>query len=259
MRSFLKFIRRIIFLGLIILVIFLFFRSNKKKVLVIGSSQRLGSIYHQMANDYNYELHIYGGDKAYIDQDNMRDIIRKVDGIIFAGGRDFDPALYGSNGYDLVEDYSTIEDENDLKLLEIAIEEKKPILGICRGMQLINIYYGGSLYEDLPSQFGTDISHRAGNDDFTYHMVNFNEYSRLYDKLNGEISRKVNSMHHQGIKDLGDGLIETATSDDGLIEAIENPYYDSYMVGLQWHPEYSQGQLDSLSKVIFDDFTKAMK
>ena len=181
-----------------------------------------------------------------------------MDGIIFVGGDDFDPALYGSNAYDLVEEYSTDQDRSDLELLSLAIEEGKPILGICRGMQLINIYYGGSLYEDLPSQFGISISHRDGSDGFAYHRVNFNEASRLYEKLGGEKSRDVNSMHHEGIRDLAKGLFATATSDDGLVEAIENPYYESYMMGVQWHPEYSRGKFDELTKIIFDDFSKAL-
>lgn len=256
MRKFFRFIRNLILLLLLIFGIFIFLKGNKKKVLVIGTSQRIGSTYHQIASFYKYELHIITGIQT--NKDTSRDIIKSVDGVIFAGGEDFDPALYGSNGYDLVENYSTDQDRSDLELLGLAIEENKPILGICRGMQLINIYYGGSLYEDLPSQFGTNISHREGSDKFSYHMVNFNENSILYDKLDGEISREVNSFHHEGIRKLADGLIPTATSDDGLIEAIENPYYNNFMMGVQWHPEYSEAGLDDLTRIIFDNFTKSL-
>lgn len=223
---------------------------------MIGTSQTIGSSYHQIASNYNYDLHILTG--VQTNEDTSRDIIKSVDGVIFAGGDDFDPALYGSDAYDLVETYSTDQDRSDLELLSLAIEEGKPILGICRGMQLINIYYGGSLYEDLPSQFGISISHRDGSDGFAYHRVNFNEASSLYEKLGGVKSRQVNSMHHEGIRDLANGLLATATSDDGLVEAIENPYYNSFMMGVQWHPEYNNGELDFLTKIIFDDFTKAL-
>lgn len=257
MRKILRFIRNLIFLGLIILGILIFIKSNKKKVLVIGTSQRVGSSYYQIASNYKYELHILTGIQT--NKDTSRDIIKSVDGVIFAGGNDFDPALYGSDAYDLVESYSTDQDRSNLELLGIAIEENKPILGICRGMQLINIYYGGSLYEDLPSQFSNSVSHRYGPDGFAYHNVNFKEISRLYEKLGGEKSRQVNSMHHEGIRNLADGLMVTAISDDGLIEAIENPYYNNFMMGVQWHPEYSDGELDELSKLIFDDFSKELK
>ena len=257
MRKILRFIRNLILLGLIILGILIFIKSNKKKVLVIGTSQRVGSSYYQIASNYKYELHILTGIQT--NKDASRDIIKSVDGVIFAGGNDFDPALYGSDAYDLVESYSTDQDRSDLELLTLAIEEGKPILGICRGMQLINIYYGGSLYEDLPSQFSNSVSHRYGPDGFAYHNVNFKETSRLYEKLGGEKSRQVNSMHHEGIRNLADGLMVTAISDDGLIEAIENPYYNNFMMGVQWHPEYSDGELDELSKLIFDDFSKELK
>ncbi|MCW6700961.1 gamma-glutamyl-gamma-aminobutyrate hydrolase family protein [Anaerococcus sp. NML200537] len=256
MRKFFRFIRNLILLGILIFGIFIFIKSNKKKVLLIGSSQMIGSSYYEVASSYNYEIHILTG--VQTNEDTSRDIIKSVDGVIFAGGDDFDPSLYGSNAYDLVETYSTDQDRSDLELLGLAIEERKPILGICRGMQLINIYYGGSLYEDLPSQFGTSISHRDGSDGFAYHRINFNESSRLYHKLGEEKSREVNSMHHEGIRTLAKGLLPTATSDDGLVEAIENPYYDSYMMGVQWHPEYSWGKFDELTKIIFDDFSKAL-
>lgn len=257
MRKFFRFIRNFILFLLLIFGIFIIFKGNKKKVLVIGTSQRIGSTYHQIASFYKYDLHILTGIQT--NTDTSREIIKSVDGVIFAGGDDFDPALYGSDFYDFVEAYSTYQDRSDLELLGLAIDENKPILGICRGMQLINIYYGGSLYEDLPSQFGTSISHRDGEDDFSYHMVNFNENSSLYEKLDGEISREVNSFHHQGIRDLAYGLNPTARSDDGLIEAIENPYYNNFMMGVQWHPEYNNGELESLYRIIFDEFNRALR
>lgn len=257
MRKILRFIRNISLLLLLVFGIFIFFKGNKKKVLVIGRSQRLGSTYYQIASSYNYDLHILTG--VQTNADTSRAIIKGVDGVIFAGGEDFDPALYGSNSYNLVESYSIDQDRSDLELLGLAIEEGKPILGICRGMQLINIYYGGSLYEDLQSQYGTSISHRDGKDKFSYHMVNFNENSSLYEKPNGDTSRQVNSMHHEAIRNLADGLNSTATSDDGLIEAIENPYYDNFLMGVQWHLEYNNGDLDDLTRIIFDEFNRFLK
>lgn len=255
MRKFIKFIRNIILLVVLGLGIFIFLRSGKKKVLIIGTSPRIGSEYHNIADNYNYDLYISSG---LGNVDDAREMIRDADGVIFAGGMDFDPSLYGSNHYDLVEEYFPDDDRDDLKLLSLAIEENKPILGICRGMQLINIYYGGSLYEDIPTQVGDYVSHRGDENTFSYHNISFNENSTIYDKLGGEIIRNVNSMHHEGIKTLSDGLMITAQSDDGIIEAIENPYYNSFMMGVQWHPEYNGGELDSLTKIIFDYFTNSL-
>ena len=255
MRKFLKIIRNITLLVVLGLVIFIFLKSGKKKILIIGTSPRIGSEYHNIANNYDYDLYISSG---IGNVDDAREIIRNVDGVIFAGGMDFDPSLYGSNHYDLVEEYHPDNDRDDIKLLSLAIEENKSILGICRGMQLINIYYGGSLYEDIPTQVGDYVSHRGDENAFSYHNISFNENSTIYDKLGGETTRNVNSMHHEGIKTLADGLMITAQSDDGIIEAIENPYYNSFMMGVQWHPEYNGGELDSLTKIIFDDFTNSL-
>lgn len=256
MRRFLRVIRNFILLAILIIGITFFLKSNKKKVLVIGSSPKIGSTYYNIASNYNYEITILTGIQT--NTDVSRDVIRSVDGVIFAGGEDFDPSIYGSNAYELVENYSTEQDMSDLELLSLAIEENKPVLGICRGMQLINIYYGGSLYEDLPSQFAGNISHRGEENTFIYHNVSFNENSRFYYKLDGVVVREVNSYHHEGIRDLAYGLLPTAFSDDGLVEAIENPYYDSFMIGVQWHPEYNGASLDDLTKIIFDDFIKSL-
>ena len=206
-----------------------------EKIIVLD----FGGQYNQLIARRVRQTHVYSEVLPYT---TSLDVLSspEIKGIIFTGGP------------------RSVYEEGAPSVSKDIFNLKKPILGICRGMQLINIYYGGSLYEDLPSQFGTSISHRDGSDGFTYHMVNFNGSSRIYDKLGGQKSRDVNSMHHEGIRDLAKGLFATATSDDGLVEAIENPYYHSYMMGVQWHPEYSWGKFDELTKIIFDDFSKAL-
>ena len=124
MRKFFRFVRNLILPGVLIFGIFIFIKSNKKKVLVIGSSRKIGSTYYEIASSYRYDLHILTG--VQTSKDTSRDIIKDIDGVIFAGGEDFDPALYGSNAYDLVENYSTDQDRSDLELLGLAIEENKP-------------------------------------------------------------------------------------------------------------------------------------
>lgn len=185
------------------------------------------------------------------DLENIKDMIDEADGVVFAGGSDFDPSLYGGDS-PLVEEYSREDDLKAIDILEYTISTNKAILGICRGMQLINIYYGGSLYEDIPSQYGTQISHRGEGKSLINHDVYMND--SYLSELVGQDYMMVNSLHHEAIKDLADGLRVEAQSQDGIIEAIINPYYP-YMIGVQWHPEISYYD-DNLSKDIFRDFVK---
>lgn len=177
-------------------------------------------------------------------------ILHEANGVIFAGGNDFDPALYGGD-QDLVEDFDMADDQKSLAILDEAIGKNLPVLGICRGEQLINIYYGGSLYDDIKSQYGTDVSHRGENKTLAYHDISIDPETRLGHIL-GTNRMSTNSFHHQAIKDLADGLIVSAKAEDGTIEAIENPYYP-YMIGVQWHPEVSYSD-DEASQKIVDDF-----
>lgn len=176
-------------------------------------------------------------------------------GVIFAGGNDFDPDLYGGDRK-LVEEYSREDDDTSMEIMTWAIENKKPILGICRGMQLINLYYGGSLYDDLQKQFSKEIIHRSKDKSLVTHGINIEQDSILYD-IYGKDRDEVNSYHHQGIKDLADGLKVGARSDDGLIEEIENPYH-TYMMGVQRHPELDY-ENSKLSEKIFKNFIKNLK
>lgn len=260
MRRLFRFIKKIFVLLALIAVVKLGFSllSNTKKV---------GLVYHENSNlsinnysniAYEFGAEIIEIDSNYMESSQINEIIDQVDGLIFAGGKDFDPSLYGGDSYDLIEDYNVEEDRADLKILEIATQKNKPILGICRGFQLINIYYGGSLYEDLPSQFSNKVKHRSGKDNFSYHSLTIGQNSRLASYLEGENIQEVNSMHHQGIKSLAEGLEVTATSQDGLVEAFENPYYQAYMMGVQWHPETSFDSGNYLSRIIFEDYFRSL-
>ncbi|MDO5026349.1 MAG: gamma-glutamyl-gamma-aminobutyrate hydrolase family protein [Tissierellia bacterium] len=247
-----KFILGLIVIGLGLVLIYNRF-FTEKGIIIVHNNQYVNNIEYAITMN---NAGIYMMDMSRMDLDDAENSIENASGIIFAGGEDFDPSLYGSNNEDLVENYNSQIDQMELAILDRAIKEEIPILGICRGMQLINIYYGGNLYEDLPSQFSDQITHRIGKDQLSYHNVNIEIGSRLHDIL-GDDYIEVNSFHHEGIRDLAKGLQVTARSEDGLIEAIENPYYP-YMVGVQWHPEISYGA-DPYSKRIIDDFMKACK
>ncbi|HXJ91816.1 MAG TPA: gamma-glutamyl-gamma-aminobutyrate hydrolase family protein [Terriglobia bacterium] len=162
------------------------------------------------------------------------------DGVLFAGGEDVDPAFYGEERkYDSV-DINYDRDQFEMKLLEHALHRRLPILGICRGAQVINVGFGGTLYQDLAQDAAPEFEHRqtaagkARSD--TTHTVTVTEPGSL---LAGAVagSCRVNSMHHQAIKRLGHGLKVTAHSEDGLVEAVEAADDYPFLLAVQWHPE----------------------
>lgn len=250
-RKIAKFIKLVLFALLLVLGLILIYDRffSLKNIAIVHNNQNVNSIEMFLADN---NVAINNIDTSRMDTDMCKRKVEEADGVIFAGGNDFDPDIYGGDR-SLVEEYSREDDEKSLAILDYAIGLEKPILGICRGMQLINIYYGGSLYDDLGSQFSKDIIHRGSDKTLSYHEVDLSEGSSLSKILHSD-RIEVNSYHHEGIKDLAEGLSVSATSDDGLIEAIENPYYP-YMLGVQWHPELSY-ENDKNSKRIFKDFVK---
>ena len=143
-------------------------------------------------------------------------------------------------------------DTHDFRMFEIALQTEKPILGICRGAQLINVALGGTLYQDIPTEIVTNIAHRQTEaDNICTHEVNIELDSPLY-KILGKSRIAVNSFHHQAIKTLAPSLSVMATSDDGIIEAVCGKG-DHYIRAYQWHPELLYKQ-DELSNKIFADF-----
>lgn len=250
-KKFAKSIKTVLLIILLILGYFIV-RDNfltTKTIAIVHNHQNIRPI--KIALDDN-RIMTNDIDTSRMDTEMCKRKVEGADGVIFAGGNDFDPEIYGGDR-SLVEEYSREDDEKSLAILDYAIGLEKPILGICRGMQLINIYYGGSLYDDLGSQFSKDIIHRGSDKTLSYHEIDLSEGSSLSKILHSD-RIEVNSYHHEGIKDLAEGLSVSATSDDGLIEAIENPYYP-YMLGVQWHPELSY-ENDKNSKRILKDFVK---
>jgi len=165
-----------------------------------------------------------------VDADQLLDVL---DGLILAGGRDIDPATYGAERANGTDDPRTERDEFELALAQRAMERDIPLLGICRGMQLMNIARGGTLVQSLPEHL-----HRrsVGTFDGNDHPVRL-EASSLAARATGEVSHGTLSHHHQGIDRVGDGLRVTGWADeDELPEALEDPELQ-FALGVQWHPE----------------------
>jgi putative glutamine amidotransferase len=174
------------------------------------------------------------------DLEALRAVFEGMDGILLPGGVDMDPHTFGEPRGPRLGRIDPARDAVELQLTRWAIEDKKPLLGLCRGSQVINVAAGGSLYQDLEADYPRAIKHdyfpTAGfARDYLAHVVEVVPGSRLGSMLNRS-NVKVNSMHHQGVKHLGAGLAVNAIAPDGLIEGIESSN-GHFLVGVQWHPE----------------------
>lgn len=168
--------------------------------------------------------------------DNISRYIEMLDGIIFTGGDDIAPQYFGEEPLSQVTEISLKRDRTELALFKEAYEKRLPIMGICRGAQVINVGLGGNLYQDIYSQVEGVHGHTCeSNLEEGYHTINI-EKDTMTQEIFGAEKLLVNSLHHQSIKDLGDNLIVAARSLDGIIEAVESTE-DRFILGLQFHPE----------------------
>ena len=156
-----------------------------------------------------------------------RSIMEKLDGLLLSGGEDVNPAWYGEEVLNSTVECDPVRDRSDSLLLAAALQAGKPVLAICRGSQLANVFLGGSLYQDIPTQLPENMGHGG-----TEHYVGLEPGSFL-SRIYGTDSLMVNSFHHQCVKDLGRGVKVTARSSDGIVEAWEAPG----ITAVQFHPE----------------------
>jgi len=178
------------------------------------------------------------------------------DGFLFTGGQDVEPKLYGEVKTERCGEVCETRDQMEAYLFrEAVLNQNKPALGICRGIQLFNVLLGGSLYQDLPAELSNSVGHAQKPPyDVPTHAVRLLPESPL-GKLAGKDRLEVNSCHHQGIKRIAEGLEVMAVADDGLVEAVYMP--DRFWVwAVQWHPEFSPN--DEISKKLFASFIGAV-
>ncbi len=177
------------------------------------------------------------------------------DGFLFTGGHDVSPSLYNEEPINETVSCCPTRDRMELIVLDIAKKTDKPILGICRGIQFINAAHGGSLYQDIPTGHPTETEHHQKPPyDIPIHSVTIFKGTPLYNLIQAD-DLKVNSYHHQAIRELSKELKTMAISEDGLIEAVYHPEY-KFLWGVQWHPEFSH-KSDGTSKAIFKAFIEA--
>jgi len=179
----------------------------------------------------------------------------ECDGLLLPGGGDMDPAIYGQTKKTECGKPDPVRDAAELKMLEAFIPTRKPILGICRGIQVLNVYLGGTLHQDIKLTQGRKHQYfrkrKVGS-----HQVKLVPRAR-FSKLLGCDQMIVNSMHHQAIDQLGPGLTIAAVSEDGFIEGVEL-FLHPFCVGVQWHPEHMADD-HPLQMKIFEEFVSACK
>ena len=185
----------------------------------------------------------------------LKPILSVCSGILFAGGQDVDPAVYGREKLDVCGEVCQERDRIERWLLEFALEQDLRILGICRGHQLLNACLGGTLYQDLPAQHPSPVCHSQKPPyNGPAHKVRVKQDSLLA-RLVGAGELSVNSCHHQGVEHTAPLLVVDAVSEDGLVESIHLPGRD-FVLGVQWHPEFCF-ETDPAAMAIFTGFVKS--
>lgn len=166
----------------------------------------------------------------------LSDYAEFLDGLVLQGGADVSPHTYHEQAIDPRWQGDAVRDAYEMELLHEFVEAGKPVLGICRGMQLINVAYGGTLYQDIPTQLPQSLAHETPAYDQHHHAISFQGNGRLAACM-GQVSGEVISIHHQAVKQLGRDIDIEATSADGVVEAISRKGR-SFVCGVQWHPEF---------------------
>jgi len=200
-----------------------------------------GKLYNLVSHNYIRSVYSAGGIPILIplvdDKKITKNYLESINGLVFTGGQDISPLAYGENPIQQVQMICEERDEFEIELFLEALKLNMPILGICRGMQLINVAMGGTLYQDMSFERKEALGHFPQNTPVhnLYHSLKIDRESKLF-SIFRETEMKVNSFHHQAIKKTADNLKEAAWASDGIIEAIEHISSD-FVLGVQWHPE----------------------
>jgi putative glutamine amidotransferase len=177
---------------------------------------------------------------AGIPESEWKELFNKLDGILFPGGPDIAIERFGGVPHPAVYGVDEARDSLELGLTKLAADSGKPFMGICRGCQVVNVALGGTLYTHIPDQYPNALNHDGEEYGLLAHPVRIEEGSHI-GKILGELTLNVNSLHHQGVKDVAPELKAVAFAPDGLVEALELPEHP-FAVAVQWHPEWLTNQ-----------------
>ena len=211
-----------------------------------------------MKSKYVKSLERAGATVRWIELDDTEKAIRETlscDGLLLPGGADIEPSLYGREREEKCGKPNELRDKNEFAIFRAFAQTNKPIFCICRGFQLLNVAYGGTLHQDI-----TDIK-KSNHSDFLKrakkaHRIAVKENTKLYN-IFGKNEVGVNSLHHQAVENVGENLIVSAVSEDGFVEALELRGHP-FCIGVQWHPEH-MSKNDPLQQKLFDEFVKNCK
>lgn len=207
-------------------------------------------------NYYSDEILDSGATPVILPIDNIEEMLKVfsiIDGLVLSGGVDIDPKYYGETNTGKSVEICPLMDETEKLLIRIAMKANMPILGICRGMQALNVFNGGSLIQDIPSEHGYSIIHSISLTEPSFHNITVEKDSPLSDAIGFGIHR-INSYHHQAVKEIAPGFSVAAVSEDGIIESIYCKNM-KYVLGVQWHPERDYSTTPD-SKKILNNFIK---
>jgi len=208
---------------------------------LIDQGGRFPGYKRSYVNDNYIQSVVSSGGIPYIvpvvyDEEVIKQQASLIDGLVLSGGDDVSPLMYGEEPVTKLGGTFPERDRFDSLLLKCVLEQHKPIFAICRGIQLTNVTFGGTLYQDMSYINGSYIKHdQEVRSDLATHSVFIEKESHLYELLGGHTH--INSFHHQAVKDVAPGFKVTAKAKDGVIEAIEKEGDDDYIVAVQWHPE----------------------
>lgn len=215
-----------------------------------------------LGRDYSEAVEAAGGVPVHLPliprPEYINAAMQELDGVLLPGSdSDVDPLRYGRDPHIHLGSVHPLKDETDLLVLEEIERRGTPLLAICFGMQILNVSRGGTLIQDIATQFPHSIKHQQGVPRERHsHRVRLLEGSLLSELAGASEGVPVNSHHHQAIEKVGAGLMATAWTSDGLIEALEDPAEERFVLAVQWHPEMAW-QRDELSQAIFGKFVEA--
>jgi putative glutamine amidotransferase len=211
-----------------------------------------------LSRHYSEAVEAAGGVPVHIplipNADFIRETVKSLDGVLLPGSdSDVDPSRYGHDPHPQLGSVHPIKDETDLLVLQEIEDRVMPLFAICFGVQILNVSRGGTLIQDIASQWPNAIKHQQGAPrDRHSHQVRL-----LEDSLMGQLAQSdrapVNSHHHQALETVGRELVATAWASDGLVEAVEDPRSDRFVVGVQWHPELGW-ERDDFARALFERF-----
>ena len=201
-----------------------------------------------VATNYVQAVEAAGGAPLILPLTQSPDVLERLmgvcDGLLLTGGFDLDPQYYGEEPHEKIGEINPLRDATEMTLAKGALAEDMPIFAICRGCQVLNVAAGGSLFQDISAQYtGPVLQHfQKLTEEYPSHGMAVTQGSWLH-RMTGEDNVRINSYHHQSVKDIGEGFEVTGVAPDGVVEAIESKRH-TWVKGVQWHPELTYTSFD---------------